>query len=110
MTSLITNACASDVIGATTSSRLGREVVEMSQKSGTSLTDKLEAFFRDRPLTWIDGKTLAQIAGGYAWRTRTSELRKRGMVIENRVTTRYTAGQTAFKASEYRYVPSAKAA
>lgn len=51
-----------------------------------SLNDRLEAFFRANADKWIDGKRLAQIAGGYAWRSRCSDLRtQRGMAIENRV-------------------------
>lgn len=35
---------------------------------------------------WIDGKQLAQVAGGYAWRTRVSNLRKAPwfLDVENR--------------------------
>jgi hypothetical protein len=66
-----------------------------------SLNDKLETFFRARPHVWIDGKELATIAGGYGWRSRCSDLRKRGMTVENRQRRRgdYTI-------SEYRYVPA----
>jgi hypothetical protein len=66
-----------------------------------SLNDKLETFFRARPHVWIDGKELATIAGGYGWRSRCSDLRKRGMTVENRQRCRgdYTI-------SEYRYVPA----
>ena len=66
-----------------------------------SLNDKLEAFFKERPNTWVDGKWLAEIAGGYGWRSRCSDLRKRGMTVENRQ--RRRAG---FTISEYRYVPN----
>jgi hypothetical protein len=65
-----------------------------------SLNDKLEAFFKAHPNTWIDGKELATIAGGYGWRSRCSDLRKRGMTVENRQ--RRRGGYTI---SEYRYVP-----
>ncbi len=65
-----------------------------------SLNDQLEQHFRARAGVWIDGKELAQIAGGYGWRTRCSDLRKRGMVIENRV--RRTPH---YAVSEYRWVP-----
>jgi hypothetical protein len=71
-----------------------------------SLNDKLEAFFKARPHTWIDGKDLAEIAGGYAWRTRVSDLRKqRGMTILNDVVTLKDAHGKTFKISHYRYVP-----
>lgn len=49
-----------------------------------SLTDRLEQFFRSQPNRWIDGTRLASIGGVYAWRTRCSNLRKRGLQIENR--------------------------
>lgn len=77
-----------------------------------SLNDKLAAYFLARPNAWIDGKELATIAGGYGWRTRVSDLRKRGMTIENRQRTKtiaqpYISGELAcWKISEYRYVPA----
>lgn len=49
-----------------------------------SLNDKLAAFFQSHANTWIDGRELATVAGAYAWRSRCADLRKRGMVIENR--------------------------
>ena len=88
-----------------------------------SLCDRLEQFFRARPDTWIDGRALAEVAGNYAWRTRASDLRKRGMQIDNRVriVREHAASCPAvlawdvpgacqcgrprtFKISEYRYV------
>jgi hypothetical protein len=87
-----------------------------------SLTDKLAAYFAARPLTWIDGKELATVAGGYGWRTRVSDVRKSGLVIENRVRTVHSDGCAklfvadleeearcdcrAYKVSEYRFVPA----
>jgi hypothetical protein len=65
-----------------------------------SLNDRLETFFKARPNTWIDGKELATIAGGYGWRSRCSDLRKRGLTVENRQRRR-----NGFTVSEYRYVP-----
>jgi hypothetical protein len=65
-----------------------------------SLNDTLEAFFRARPNTWIDGKELATVAGGYGWRSRCSDLRKRGMTVENRQERR-----NGYTRSFYRYVP-----
>jgi hypothetical protein len=71
-----------------------------------SLNDKLEALFKARPYEWIDGKELAEVAGGYAWRTRVSNLRKqRGMEIGNDVVRRWDAQGKPFKTSYYRYVP-----
>jgi len=69
-----------------------------------SLTERLAAYFRAHSGEWIDGRVLATIAGAYAWRTRTSELRKAPylMTIENR--TRRVQGYTE---SCYRYRPEA---
>jgi hypothetical protein len=70
-----------------------------------SLCDKLEAYLKARPNQWIDGKRFETVAGGYGWRTRVSDLRrKRGMRIENRVRTIKRDGYS-FKVSEYLYVP-----
>jgi hypothetical protein len=72
-----------------------------------SLNDRLEAFFRSRPNEWIDGKWLANIAGGYGWRSRCSDLRRqRGMTIENRQQVRRDRlTETKWTESYYRYVP-----
>lgn len=73
----------------------------------TSLVDKLAAFFEAHPEQWIDGMALAKIAGQYAWRSRVSDLRKRGMTIENRqreVNVSACAVQHV-TISEYRYMP-----
>lgn len=86
-----------------------------------SMLDRLEEFFRRHPGQWVDGKRLETIAGGYAWRTRVSDLRlMRGMTVENRVRriTRLTTSadvaphcvpgeQVTFVVSEYRYAPAA---
>lgn len=50
-----------------------------------TLTDQLAAYFEERPNEWIDGLELGRIAGVYAWRSRCSDLRKRGMEIQNKV-------------------------
>lgn len=79
-----------------------------------TLCDKLAAHFQQHAGEWIDGMALSRIAGQYAWRSRVSDLRKRGMVIENRVrrVTRRDCrcGNPACschaKVSEYRYVPA----
>ena len=49
-----------------------------------SLNDQLERYFKARPNVWVDGMALAQVAGSYAWRSRCSDLRQRGLTIENR--------------------------
>lgn len=70
-----------------------------------SLTDQLAIFFQLQPDTWVDGKALAQVAGGYAWRTRVSELRtEHGLTIENRQRTVKPLTGKPYKVSEYRYV------
>jgi hypothetical protein len=72
-----------------------------------SLNDKLAAFFLERPGEWIDGKMLAAIAGGYAWRSRVSDLRtKHGLTIENRQRRSFYGRGVRYVTSEYRYVPA----
>jgi hypothetical protein len=71
-----------------------------------SLNDKLETFFKSHPYQPVDGKVLAQIAGGYAWRTRVSDLRtQRGMDIVNDVMSLRDADGKPFKISTYTYLP-----
>jgi len=71
--------------------------------SRRGLCAQLAAFFRARPLEWVDGQQLASIAGAYGWRTRVSELRKPpfGMNIPNRL--RRARGRVI---SEYSYQPA----
>lgn len=64
-----------------------------------SLTDRLEAYLRQRSNQWIDGRELGTVAGAYAWRSRCADLRKRGLTIENR---QRKVGH--YKVSEYRLV------
>lgn len=72
-----------------------------------TLNDRLEAYLRARPNIWIDGKTLAQSFGGYGWRSRVSDVRRRGLRIDNRVIThRDERTHTSYKSSLYRYVPA----
>lgn len=72
-----------------------------------SLNDKLESFFRARPNKWVNATTLMTVAGSMGWRTRVSNIRKRGMVIQNHVESILRDGKT-FKTSYYRYVPEPK--
>lgn len=67
-----------------------------------SLADKLAAYFKSRPGQWIDGKQLATVAGGYAWRSRCADIRKApySMQIDNRQFKR-----NGYKVSEYKFVP-----
>ena len=69
--------------------------------SGSSLCAKLARYFEARAGQWIDGRELATVAGAYAWRSRTSDLRKAPwlMVIENR-----QRKANGFVISEYRFV------
>ena len=73
-----------------------------------TLNDKLEHFFKASPGTWIDGRELAHVAGYAAWRTRVSDLRKRGLTIENRQSVRQQNDQR-WTLSEYRYIEKAGA-
>ena len=84
----------------------------MSPQTGRStparptLASVLAAFFNSRPNTWIDGRELAGIAGAYAWRTRTSELRRSpySFNIENRQRKVTTTDGSPITISEYRLV------
>lgn len=71
-----------------------------------SLVARLARFFRSHERQWVDGKSLASIAGGYAWRTRCSDLRRAPffMAIENRQRRVETAPGKFITVSEYRYV------
>jgi hypothetical protein len=81
-----------------------RDLIDLADVS-PSLTAQLAHFFQRRPNTWIDGRTLATIAGAYAWRTRISDLRRApfSMVIENRQR-HVDVGGTPITISEYRFV------
>jgi hypothetical protein len=68
-----------------------------------SLTDKLAGFFAKREGQWIDGRELATVAGAYGWRSRCSDLRQRGLQIDNRQRRVRTANGTVV-ISEYRFV------
>jgi hypothetical protein len=70
-----------------------------------SLCDRLEQFFKQHPEQWIDGRTLATIAGNYGWRTRASDLRRRGLAIANRQRRIKREDGSVFVISEYRYQP-----
>ena len=67
----------------------------------SSYRERIAVLFRAHPGAWMDGLALAQVGGAYAWRSRVSECRQGGMVIENRQRTR-ADGSTV---SEYRYLP-----
>src|SRR5688572_30546159 len=74
------------------------------RRDSMTLNDKLAAYFQAHEGQWIDGRQLATIGGSYGWRTRCSDLRKRGLIIENRQR-RMTAGDgSRWVLSEYRMV------
>jgi len=70
--------------------------------SDLSYRDAVAHYFKAHPDVWIDGLELARIGGAYAWRTRVSECRDLGMVIENDVR---QMPNTRRKVSLYRFVP-----
>ena len=80
--------------------------LESPRTHGVTLCDVLAAYFKRRPHVWIDGKELATVAGGYAWRSRCADLRRApfNMRIENRQQ-RIKTPSGKFTISEYRYVP-----
>lgn len=65
-----------------------------------NFTEAVATYFKAHPEQWIDGRTLAQIGGAYAWRTRVSDARRQLGTIENRIR---RIGRV--KVSEYRYQP-----
>lgn len=66
---------------------------------------QLADFFRDHPNEWIDGKVIASMAGGYAWRTRVSDVRRppHNLAIENRQRRVRTINGSTYIVSEYRH-------
>lgn len=69
----------------------------------TTYRDQIADFLKARPHVWVDGMTLAQIGGTYAWRSRVSDARRElGLQIENR---QRREGRRVI--SEYKYVPAA---
>ena len=72
-----------------------------------SFTAHIADYFKAHPDQWIDGRTLAQIGGAYAWRSRVSDARKQyGLEIENRQR-RVTVNHETFVISEYRMTGAA---
>lgn len=63
-------------------------------------TEAVASHFRAHAGEWIDGLSLAQIGGAYAWRSRLTDVRRLGMTIENR---QRRVGNRVV--SEYRYAP-----
>jgi hypothetical protein len=79
----------------------------LPDKSSTSLTARVAAFFRAHPHRWIDGRIIAGVGGIYASRTRISECRRPpfNLSIENRVRRVTRPDRQTFRVSEYRFVP-----
>jgi hypothetical protein len=77
-----------------------------------SRTELLAEFFRAHPNVWIDGRRLGELAGGYAWRTRVSDVRRPpfSLVIENRQRRVRTTSGATVTVSEYRHSIAAPAA
>lgn len=70
-----------------------------------TLKAKVLALLQARPNTWIDGLEIAMVGGRYAWRSRLSDLRQKGHVIENRTRRVKTLTGQTVTISEYRYRP-----
>lgn len=70
-----------------------------------SFTDRVACYFTAWPNRWIESTALEAIGGRCGWRTRVSDVRQRGMVIENRQRTVKRADGSRFVISEYRYSP-----
>jgi hypothetical protein len=75
----------------------------MTLNARPTLQQRLAEYFAAHPDVWVDGRQLSKVAGFYAYRTRISEIRRRGMDIENRVRTVTTASGSKFRISEYKY-------
>lgn len=67
-----------------------------------SFVERVATLFRACPNQWLDGLEIAKVGGAYASRTRISDCRKLGMVIENKVIRK----PNGVKQSLYRYVPA----
>ena len=82
------------------------QITSVPRKSKSRI-ELLAQFFRERPHQWYDGRDLARIAGAYAWRSRSSDLRRPpyGYQIDNRQRSVKRADGTSYTVSEYRFVP-----
>lgn len=69
-----------------------------------SLADRLEAYFKAYPNVWHDGHVLIKVAGTFGLRSRISDVRARGLKIENRIS-RYDRNGVTLTRTEYRFVP-----
>ena len=71
-----------------------------------TLVDRMLTCFVRRPGEWIDVADLAAVGGLGGWRTRVSDVRHRGVRIEQRLI-RWPDGRNR---SQYRYVPEGERA
>ncbi len=68
--------------------------------------DRMEAFFREHPMEWLDARDLMPIGGTFAFRTRISDCRlKRGMQIDNDLRRLTLENGEVIIKSFYRFVP-----
>lgn len=67
----------------------------------STLTDAVLQFFFARPYAWVEVRTLAEVGGFSAWRTRVSEARQR-VHADHLGDIEWNNSQ---RASAYRYVP-----
>ena len=75
--------------------------LDFSAPARETLTDKMEANFKQWPNRWLDVLELAEIGGIGGWRTRVSECRRdRGLNIQQRLI-RWPDGRNR---SQYRLV------
>ena len=59
--------------------------LDFSAPARETLTDRVERYFRRYPNVWIDVLPLAELAGIGGWRTRVSDVRHRGLNIQQRL-------------------------
>jgi hypothetical protein len=59
---------------------------QTEQQRRRTFTDRMRAFFLERPGVWVEARDLEAVGGRQAWRTRVSDCRvNHGMVIRNRL-------------------------
>ena len=74
--------------------------------SRAAFLDRVEAYFKARPLQWIHAREFETVGGRQAWRSRIAECRtQRGMDIENRQERRTVEDGSMVTDSFYCYTP-----
>jgi hypothetical protein len=71
--------------------------------------DRVEAYFKARPMVWLDSFSLELVGGRCAWRTRVSECCVSGMDIRNRQRRVTAHDGLRWTVSEYCYFPAVSA-